>query len=490
LRTEQDVDASDEEVAAVVTAPEPVTKVKRRTNCKCSASVPMGFYDKVNKVQPNDAAIQVKLVKQWASMKEGSVCFSHLKQLGGAVGLQTKIISEKTLSARLSFMRMAADSGVLDQVKRTELHDWFRMSHRPELEADMLGPYRYRHDGKIGDLVFDEAAQSRLREAIFTRAQIEEWEETGNVRVDIFSWAKDICRQDVFENAENPDEGHRLLRVGKLTDSLYDILMKEVDMYQYHLRVMNGIANKGWLRNAFFTMVQQVIRQSPVYFAVYAALRPDRNTRLVSYPYYMKYQTAEDGTSTQFRHLDLDIERLVTNNRGGNMIQGTVSLDDEGPDDCTEILPGLQKPANLVKWHAMLKSSAVYKPGALVHAITKDHWTPEMVKTFGIDWTAVPCKFGEARVTVPHLAHGAQSAKRVRRTVLPWYVGVDLDGNCEVVESGTFDEISIAHRDMMPARNSPSGLGNKYGAIKYPFPAAVAITGLGPISDSLVGRRQ
>ena len=65
-------------------------------------------------MQANDAVTQVKLVKQWAGIEEGSVCFSHLKQLSSAVGLQVKIINEKTLSARLSFMRIAADNGLLD----------------------------------------------------------------------------------------------------------------------------------------------------------------------------------------------------------------------------------------------------------------------------------------------------------------------------------------------------------------------------------------
>src|SRR3712207_6870577 len=45
-----------------------------------------------------------------------------------------------------------------------------------------------------------------------------------------------------------------------------------------------------------------------------------------------------------------------------------------------------------------------------------------------------------------------------------------------------------SHRDMMPARNTPSGLANRYGAILYPFPAAVQVRGLGVISDSLVCR--
>jgi hypothetical protein len=42
----------------------------------------------------------------------------------------------------------------------------------------------------------------------------------------------------------------------------------------------------------------------------------------------------------------------------------------------------------------------------------------------------------------------------------------------------------------MLGRNSPLGLGNRYGVIRYPFSTAIPITGLGPILDSLVGRRR
>jgi hypothetical protein len=54
----------------------------------------------------------------------------------------------------------------------------------------------------------------------------------------------------------------------------------------------------------------------------------------------------------------------------------------------------------------------------------------------------------------------------------------------EVVEGGTWSELSVAHRDMVAARLSPSGLANRYGAIPFAFPAAVELEGLGALSDS------
>lgn len=44
-----------------------------------------------------------------------------------------------------------------------------------------------------------------------------------------------------------------------------------------------------------------------------------------------------------------------------------------------------------------------------------------------------------------------------------------------MVESGTWSDLSVAHRDMVAARLSPSGLANSYGAIPFAFPAAIEL---------------
>lgn len=93
---------------------------------------------------------------------------------------------------------------------------------------------------------------------------------------------------------------------------------------------------------------------------------------------------------------------------------------------------------------------------------------------------------------MPHLPHGADGpSTKVRRTMLPWLVGVQEDGEMlEVIEGGTWSELSSAHRDMVSPVATPSGLANRYGAIPYRFPASVEIGGLGALSDALVCRRR
>ena len=63
--------------------------------------------------------------------------------------------------------------------------------------------------------------------------------------------------------------------------------------------------------------------------------RPERPPGL--YPYYTKY--AREGDRTFFRHIDMSIPLYLEDGHGVAIIQGSVSLDDEDEDGCTEIVP-------------------------------------------------------------------------------------------------------------------------------------------------------
>ncbi|RJE18342.1 hypothetical protein PHISCL_09321 [Aspergillus sclerotialis] len=59
----------------------------------------------------------------------------------------------------------------------------------------------------------------------------------------------------------------------------------------------------------------------------YVHFHPDRNKWFISYPYYAKY--TKQGENPFFRHIGININQAITNKRGVNAIQGTLSLDDE-----------------------------------------------------------------------------------------------------------------------------------------------------------------
>ena len=58
---------------------------------------------------------------------------------------------------------------------------------------------------------------------------------------------------------------------------------------------------------------------------------------------------AKPDDSTYFRHIDMNIPEFLTTGRGGSIIQGSVSLNDESTETgCTELVPGMH--LNLGDW--------------------------------------------------------------------------------------------------------------------------------------------
>lgn len=104
----------------------------------------------------------------------------------------------------------------------------------------------------------------------------------------------------------------------------------------------------------------------------------------------------------------------------------------------------------------------------------------------------VPCGSGDVRITSSLLPHGSTGpATKVRRTMLPWYVAVKEDlATSETEESGSFQDVALAHQNLGMPPASPSGHGHHYGTIPFRFPAAVELANLGALSDALVCRRR
>ncbi|KAL8651744.1 MAG: hypothetical protein Q9226_004573 [Calogaya cf. arnoldii] len=268
--------------------------------------------------------------------------------------------------------------------------------------------------------------------------------------------------------------------------ALWALLSEEFDMYNWHLRRISGRGNLGWLRDALYTQVQQLVRGDPLYYILYACLRPDNNWRLISYPYYMKSTQVED--STYFRHLDVNVPLLLLGGQGACQIQGTLTLTDETEDNCTEMLIGAHR--WLPKWWDRIKQRKLDTNGH-IHRIEPGMWTAEDIHDFGVDWKVLPCKKGTVRISMPHNPHGSKGpATGLRQTILPWFIGINDDNETlDIEECGTRSNLAAAHRDMIAPPNSPSGHPNKYGVIPFQFPAAVVLCNVSPVADALVGRR-
>ena len=57
--------------------------------------------------------------------------------------------------------------------------------------------------------------------------------------------------------------------------------------------MVDGKRSLGWLRSAYYTQIQQIAIQDPVYYALVAA--KSQEMWQISYPYYMKATLPGDG---------------------------------------------------------------------------------------------------------------------------------------------------------------------------------------------------
>lgn len=275
---------------------------------------------------------------------------------------------------------------------------------------------------------------------------VEDFKQKGNITAENFEW--------LFFNDEE----------------LKEIVNESFEMYRYHLRRIDGNENLGWLRIMYHSLIQQAVRTDLRYWLLYSVLREEHT--MVSYPYYTKYTVP--GDKTFFRHVDLNLSVAHAQGLGADMIQGSVSIDDENSQNCTEVLEGFHRHVGpYLQWRKTAKKD----PSGLIEG-WKDNvdWTQEAQATApGVKWAKSICGEGDIRITHPMTPHGSTGpATTTRRTILPWYVMV-RQGVMENPAMGTYDEISKAHRDLTAPPASPSGHRNKYGGIKWAFPADVHI---------------
>jgi hypothetical protein len=288
------------------------------------------------------------------------------------------------------------------------------------------------------------------------------WERDGDVVSDIFGW--------IFQDK-----------------TLANCIQAEVNMYDYHFRPKAGQSKKGWLRNANFTQIQQLIRMDLVFYTQHVLLHEDHAVRFISYPYEMKL--AMLGMSTAFSHLDLNVTRVIEDLDGSRAypvrkyIQTAVTLTDEDKHNCTKIIPKMHKEAIFRDWAKdQPKNTNAINAGV---SFTEDH-----AKKYTTRFRYDILKAGESRMSDPRCLHGTDGPATMRRVVVfAWLV--EHDGQSLLQPgTGSVEELGRAHRDLLlgPKLNSPSGYPNKSGIPIEKFPASMQLFSPSAISNAIVGR--
>lgn len=262
----------------------------------------------------------------------------------------------------------------------------------------------------------------------------------------------------------------------------------EFEMYNWHYFIDSGDQNKrGWLRNMVYSLIQQLVRMDPVYYALNVAARPDLNWRLISVPYYTK--NASPGESTGFQHLDMNVHRYYESKEGQiNMIQGSFSLDDEDAEGCTMVVKGFHK--NIRQWWSDVIARGTKGNHTCGNTDTRDLYTKADQEKYGI-LTPTPCVAGGIRLTRAEIIHGSTPlAVKGRRAIYPWFTGVAEDHDAvDIVGAEPWGKLAEYHRDMTPPQKQASGRSaSSYGEKVECLIPKVRLESTSAIGAALLGR--
>ena len=384
------------------------------------------------------------------------ICYRHVKIMASKLELQTSRLDWERLIERM--MAVQANVERLNELVTGEAtYKWFRLKGRPKHPDDDLGPFKYQRLEEM-EFKFDKNA---VWERYAGAGAMEKFLEEGNVVVrGVFDW--------IVRDSE-----------------LMGMVDMEFDMYRHHLREQNDVPNYGWCRNMWHSLTQQAIRQDPVFYALNVVARPDLNWRLVSFPDYTKYTT--EGDSTGFKHIDINIPKLLKSGRGANIVQTAISMDDEFEDGCTIVVPKFHR--HIGEWWEKVKSRGQATNG-MGHSV-EDTYLTEDEDQYG-EFRPVVCKQGDVRMTMAAMIHGStRKCPRRRRVVFPWLVGVDSDHQMlDVKESGSWEDICRAHRKMCAMRVGATGQSHKFNVGNGRFVGSIEMRGISAIGDALVGVRE
>ncbi|KAH0542465.1 hypothetical protein FGG08_003136 [Glutinoglossum americanum] len=436
-------DESDEETAAVL--------VLSSYSCSCSSAVIKDIQGMEDK-NPNDDR-GLRLLAKALQLGLHNVCHNHLRTLAKVtVGLQNNMSSSKLRKRLQDTWR---NKSHLDDLRRRNPH-WFLKTRRPETDADRLVVYRY-HPVPPKAFRFNE---TRVFERFAGPGSWGGWQRDGTIII-----------PRLFSFLSRPDIGRKI-----------DV---EFDLYRYHHRSLPGRSRLGWLRNMFYSIIQQTVRQDPVWYAISAAARPDKNWRLISYPYITK--DTDPGENTGFLHLDLNTAQYVKDGSGGNLLSSSIALDDEQADGCTVGVPGFHR--HIHDWHNRLVERGEDTAGFTTNCSTA--YRAQDRKDWG-EPIPMPCPALGLRLTRPEIIHGSTPhSYRRRRSLFAWYTGID-EAHINLDLKGTllWNDLAACHRDLEAPSREPSGQAPRYGLPGFRFPGSVIVGPSSAIGDALVGRRK
>jgi hypothetical protein len=270
-------------------------------------------------------------------------------------------------------------------------------------------------------------------------------------------------------------EFYKWLLANKTTLS---ILKDEIEMYRHHYRT-TGRKQDGLMRNMYFSLFNQLIRQDPALYVAHVNIRRDHETRLIAYPLCARYYTgpAKSATSSavQVGFYEGDHGSFFENEAirdevvllgpacqvnvlgsGVDEIRAWVQSNNFEDVGSVDISPGTKEGESLKHINAGLGFA----------------W----IKTYGVSG-------GDVLFTNPGvpIIHDFDLSKE-RLSFSSGFVAINEDG---LLENGVkYEEIAACHRTMtIPGNPRFGGVPDDTG-----FKVPVALTRIRPLLDALVRR--
>jgi hypothetical protein len=385
-------------------------------------------------------------------------CRDHLRIFAGkTAGLITNVSTEVLLDRMRRLPKESSFEELQGFRDALSTRNWFRTSHRFLDDRERLEPFLYPSITNHSTFTFD--ARQVLNRTV-GRDVYDEWQSQGN-----------LILNDLMSYLNHPS-------IARLIDD-------EFDLYKHHFQPHRAKAAMGFRRNMMYSLVQQMVRQDPGYYAVNASCRSEPHWRLITYPYVTK--DSEEGQQLGFLHVDINVCEYVKHGTGRDQLTSSVSLDDETADGCTVLVPRFHHRCK--EWVERVRARGHDIAGATTPA--KNLYLPEDVASFGPK-VPFPCAAGGVRITDPAIIHGATAeVQRRRRLIFPWHTRIQEDHEqLEIPGQHTWSELAACHRDMVAPLRGVSGNAVAHSRPKDRFPAAVQMTSSSALSDALIGRRR
>ncbi len=435
---------------------------RRLKRCICSTNVLDAW--KKNVREEKKLTIEKCLIFLRQTYTFDKLCYYHMRWLISNLNLMTNQLNEDRLRERLHFINV--NRLRIDNLKmNVATYNWFRKSHRFARFTNVLKSYRFFHQDwskfvlDIAKIQIDLSFQQRR-----------EWFETNNLMLSkLFEWWFDQ-KISMFECSKH---------------NIEKIVLKEFEMYKHHLRRINQRENNDWLRNMFYFIDQQLMRQNSLYYWWYVRLRFDKCWKLISYFYYEKYVMKKDNIF--FRHIDQNISQLISFERDVNMIQNILSLNDENISNCIVILFDMHHHLSFW-WKRMINRDLT--SNNYIHQIIDQMYIKNDVKNFNSSWTNIICRRENVRITLFSLSHeSVELTQFIRRMLLSWVVNVkEDDETLKNIEIDIWFELEIAHRDLIAIKRSFSEFFKHHEAISYRFSSTIKTTDLDVLSNAILCR--